>query len=242
MVDESCIDNELLIDLVEQHPVLWDKNTELYKNRVATQAAWKEIMIVFDPNFETKEEKTRQVFAKLIIQRWTHIRDSYSRSYKKIQGQKRSRTTKITKPYVYSKQLSFLQKIIQPNQKITRLPRITGNDSFESEDQDNNSEANESSESDSTQTDDIKATSSNTIAERISKRHVKNDVKPTDAKIMKFMDSYSNNEPKTMNRHLSFFYGILPTLDKFDEDEILEFQMGVLQLLKKIKSSRLNSE
>ncbi|CAK1584889.1 unnamed protein product [Parnassius mnemosyne] len=79
---------------------------ELYKNRVATQAD--EIMIVIDLNFEQKEEKTRQAFAK-IIQRWTHIRDNYNRSYEKIQDQKRSRNgAKTTIPYVYSEQLSFL--------------------------------------------------------------------------------------------------------------------------------------
>ncbi|XP_063535718.1 uncharacterized protein LOC134745575 [Cydia strobilella] len=237
MVDESSIDNELLINLVKLKPVLWDKTTELYKNRVATQAGWKEIMKAFDPTYETKEEKTRQAFAKLIIQRWTYIRDSYNRSYKKIQDQKRSGIAKTTKPYVYSKQLTFLQKVIQPNQTITNV--ITEN-STETEYQ-NNSEANEISETNSTETLDIKPTIlSNPIPNRIPKRHV-NDVSPVYAKVMK-MDCYSNNEPRTMNRHLSFFNGILPALDKFDEDEVLEFQMGVLQLLKKIKNCRQNRE
>lgn len=30
----------------------------------------------------------------------------------------------------------------------------------------------------------------------------------------------------------------MPSLDKYDDDEVLEFQMGVLQLMKKIKNSR----
>lgn len=67
MVEESSIDNELLISLVEQCPVLWDKTLELYKNRVATQAAWKGIMVIIDPNFETKEEKTRQALGMYIF-------------------------------------------------------------------------------------------------------------------------------------------------------------------------------
>lgn len=76
------------------------------------------------------------------------------------------------------------------------------------------------------------------IPKRVPKRSLKNMISPVDAKMMKFMESYSNNEPKTMNRHLSFFNGILPSLDKYDDDEVLEFQMGVLQLMKKIKISR----
>lgn len=36
------------------------------------------------------------------------------------------------------------------------------------------------------------------------------------------------------NRYLSFFHGVLPALEKFDENEILKFQMGVLLLISKI--------
>lgn len=80
------------------------------------------------------------------------------------------------------------------------------------------------------------------IPNRVPKRSLKNIISPVDAKMMKFMDSYSNNEPKTINRHLSFFNGIIPSLDQYDDDEVLEFQMGVLQLMKKIKNSRQISE
>ncbi|XP_004925760.2 uncharacterized protein LOC101739359 [Bombyx mori] len=236
MVDGSCIDNELLISLVEQKPILWDKTMEHYKNRVATRAAWKEIIIVINPDFEKKEVKTRQAFAKLIIQRWTHIRDNYNRSYKKIQDQKRSGSgAKTAKPYVYSKQLSFLQKIVQPKETISN--DTTENHNTETEKQKNNSEGNETLEANFVQTSDNMVKMS-PIPKSIHKRPMKNAVNPLDAKMMKFMDSYSYNESKTMNRHLSFFNGIIPTLDKFDDDEVLEFQMGVLQLLKNIKSSR----
>lgn len=67
MADESSIDNELLISLVEQKPVLWGKTMEMYKNRVETQAAWKEIMIILNPNFETTEEKARQGYGMYLL-------------------------------------------------------------------------------------------------------------------------------------------------------------------------------
>ncbi|XP_041982551.1 uncharacterized protein LOC121735704 [Aricia agestis] len=245
MVEEYSIDNELLISLVEQKPVLWDKTMELYKNRVATQAAWKEILVMIVPNLETKEEKTRQALAKLIMQKWTHIRDSYHRSYKKIQDQKRSGSGgKTAKPYVYSKQLSFLQKVIQPKEiicDVTAEYDTESDNSTEYENQKNDAEVNETFETYSIEThDNMTLTTESPIPKRIAKRSLENAISPVDAKIIKFMDSYSN-EPKTMNRHLSFFNGILPSLDKFDDDEVLEFQMGVLQLIKKIKNNRQNS-
>lgn len=40
------------------------------------------------------------------------------------------------------------------------------------------------------------------------------------------------------DRHLSFFRGIIPSLNTFNEDEILEFQMNVLQTIKSIKERK----
>jgi len=37
------------------------------------------------------------------------------------------------------------------------------------------------------------------------------------------------------NRHLSFFKGIIPSLQNLNEEETLVFQMGVLQLIANIK-------
>ena len=37
------------------------------------------------------------------------------------------------------------------------------------------------------------------------------------------------------NRHLSFFKGIIPSLQNFNEEETLEFQLGVLQLVANVK-------
>lgn len=129
---------------------------------------------------------------------------------------------------------------MQPKETISNV--ITENNNrderqHESENKKNYSEENETSEANSIQTQKNKAT-----MKPIPKRPMKNTVSPLDAKIMKFMDSYANNEPKPMNRHASFFNGIIPTLDKFDDDEVIDFQMGVMQLLKKIKSSRCRLE
>jgi hypothetical protein len=42
-------------------------------------------------------------------------------------------------------------------------------------------------------------------------------------------------EGNTPNRHLSFFQGIIPSLQTLDEDEIVQFQIGVLQLISNVK-------
>jgi len=46
------------------------------------------------------------------------------------------------------------------------------------------------------------------------------------------------NQP---NRHPSFFKGIIPSLQNFNEEETLEFQTGVLQLIANIKHRKPNN-
>lgn len=48
-------------------------------------------------------------------------------------------------------------------------------------------------------------------------------------------------EPTTTSPHISFFQGLMPHLNKFDDSEILEFQMGVLELISKINNKRKNT-
>jgi hypothetical protein len=55
-------------------------------------------------------------------------------------------------------------------------------------------------------------------------------------RIMKALEE--GNKP---NRHLSFFKSIIPSLENFNEEETLEFQMGVLQLIRNIKHRKPSS-
>ncbi|KAH9627914.1 hypothetical protein HF086_011396 [Spodoptera exigua] len=53
---------EVLIPLVEQRAVLWDKTLDVYKDKGLKLAAWREICCVFEPNFDKLEEKERKDF------------------------------------------------------------------------------------------------------------------------------------------------------------------------------------
>ncbi|KAJ8718700.1 hypothetical protein PYW08_002937 [Mythimna loreyi] len=215
MDDLLSIDNSLLISLVEKYPVLWDRTLDFYKNRAATQAAWKQVAKTCKPEYTTWDDVSRKAYDKLIKQRWTHIRDNYYRSYKKLQEQ-RITGSRPTKPYLYSKRLVFLEKIlpkIEPGRIAVNIKTENEQNYSESIDvSDNSLEANDNS--------------MNTNLEIVP---TYND----DAN-----DPISTEEPSATNRHLLFFKGILPSLANFDDNETIDFQMGVLKLLKKIKSGQ----
>lgn len=58
---------ELLISLVENRPVLWDKTQECYKNRQSSFAAWREICLALNEGFETMSEKEKNDFGNILF-------------------------------------------------------------------------------------------------------------------------------------------------------------------------------
>ncbi|XP_055843302.1 uncharacterized protein LOC129910074 [Episyrphus balteatus] len=49
--------------------------------------------------------------------------------------------------------------------------------------------------------------------------------------------SPTETDPGVFNRHTSFFQGLVPTLDKFDDDQVIEFQQAVIEVMKKVKKT-----
>lgn len=74
------INTELLISLVEERPVIWDKTLNLYKDKKSKESAWKEICVALNKDFEELEQKQRQNFGKL---KFLHILFQYNSGYNK---------------------------------------------------------------------------------------------------------------------------------------------------------------
>jgi hypothetical protein len=55
----SEVDLEMLISLVQEHPVLWDKTVEDYKDRIKTTNAWIEVFKHLNGGFEEMEDNKR---------------------------------------------------------------------------------------------------------------------------------------------------------------------------------------
>ena len=62
--EELAIDNELLIHLVQESPVLWDKTLETFKDRIATRNAWYEVCLHLRNDFDKLEDSKKNSFGK----------------------------------------------------------------------------------------------------------------------------------------------------------------------------------
>ncbi|KAG7211254.1 hypothetical protein KM043_010563 [Ampulex compressa] len=149
------------------------------------------------------------MFGKEVIKRWGNIRDSFVKSYKKLKEFKISSSGAMkVKKYVYSDQLQFLSKVIEERQMQDTL-----NDNARTRNKDSN--------------DSIEDFKPPKKAAASRKRR-----KPDELEVRMLKALKRSDQP---NRHMSFFSGIVPSLETLDDDEIIQFQIGVLQLIEKIK-------
>ncbi|KAI4454943.1 madf domain transcription factor [Holotrichia oblita] len=224
---------ELLITLIEERPVIWDKTLEIYKNKVLRETAWREICVILKDGFEEMNEKERQEFVKIVLKKWTQVRDSWSKDIKKRKDEKKSGSSASTyKPYKYSDQLAFLKKIID-----TTVGQESG-------------ETNEGVqgcvshfEKGTENAKDIQSTKEGSTNSNIETKHEKkNSAKrkqaEVDNKIIKFLDNVDVHKQKDEHPLLHFFKSLLPIASSLTVDETLQFQAGVINLLQNIKRQR----
>jgi hypothetical protein len=58
------MDVDLLISLVEVRPVLWDKTSNIYKDRIETKNAWKEVCMELNGDFVKYDDEQKNNYGK----------------------------------------------------------------------------------------------------------------------------------------------------------------------------------
>ncbi|XP_071580124.1 uncharacterized protein [Temnothorax nylanderi] len=214
MVKMAKIDNfdiKFLITLVEARPVLWDKTFEEYKDKILTKNAWAEICKELHTGFEEMSDREQNEFGKNVTKKWWNIRDGFIKSRKKQkEASKSGAGASNVKKYIYGDQLQFLIKVTDERQTDDSLSDKTQEVTAECSSQDKKNE-------------DVASFKK----PQPSTRKRKQD--PVEIK-MKFLEE---------NRYMSFFKGVIPSLNNFDDEETIQFQMGVLQLISNIKRQKL---
>ncbi|XP_049878851.1 uncharacterized protein LOC126375807 [Pectinophora gossypiella] len=63
---DNCLNQELLITLIQERPVIWDKTIDDYKNKRLKYDSWKEIFIHFQPTFEDLSGDEKNKFGMVV--------------------------------------------------------------------------------------------------------------------------------------------------------------------------------
>ncbi|XP_072384176.1 uncharacterized protein [Diabrotica undecimpunctata] len=208
------IDQELLITLVQNKPVLWDKTTDEYKDKRLTFEAWRDICKNINPTFEELPDTEKNTYGKLIMKKWSNIRDSFIKYHKKMMNYKSGSQPKYVRKYIYYDQMQFLIKIIQDHSTSSNMEA-------------------------SAVTERKKHEKQSTTNRR--KRKKTEELNEVDEKSYSFRSEEDDTQDFIENensRIMHFFRGIAPTIDSFCDDDIVDFQYEVLKIVRHLKEKR----
>lgn len=153
---------------------------------------------------------------KEVIRRWTNLRDAFAKSLKKMkEGKSSGSAAKKTRHYVYNDELNFLRKLYAERETSNSL-----------------SEDNGTVEDDHQLVEKVLASETEVInSESFKKPTATRKHKKVDEVELKILKALEPKEPEKLDPNMSFFQSLLPHLNKFNAEEILQFQMGVLQII-----------
>ncbi|XP_043483602.1 uncharacterized protein LOC122512050 [Leptopilina heterotoma] len=227
----DIIDTDALISIVQQKPALWDKTLEIFSDRNAKKNAWREVCEELNNDYEIMSDSDKNIYLKSIMNKWANLRDCFKRSMKNTNGSKKSGSgaSRVQK-YVFHDALSFLSKVYQ---STATVDSFNSADDFQEDSEirnlefsSQNMEMSQGMEEDSSMESQKKSKFVN------KKRRVTKD--EFEAKLLKALES----DDRKSNPHMSFFQGVIPHLEKFSSEEVLQFQMGVLQLISTINERK----
>ncbi|CAG9569905.1 unnamed protein product [Danaus chrysippus] len=199
-----------LIHAVQERPCLWDKTSEIYKDRLERRAAWEQVFTLLEEKYEEMSSQEKRFTGEHILNKWTNIRDTFVKSLKSKAGRPRRK-------YLLYDHLKFLIKVTATEEDCTEY---------------NNDESYiyMKPEKLSPQEPSKKRSKKSEYDEPKQKEYDKND--------MDFVEVDECNDPRIMNEDEAFFASLLPSVVKYNEDERLEFRMEVLAIMKRIKDKR----
>ncbi|CAL1272148.1 unnamed protein product [Larinioides sclopetarius] len=217
----ELIDNEFLISLIQERPVLWDKTLEIYRDRTATENAWREVCREIRDDFERLEEKERKNFGKEVMKRWKNLRDAFYKAEKKAKEDRTSGSqASKRRKYIFNNELKFFKKIFE---KAATTENFTIEEGSRTESEGSLQQLESMEPERSLITEAKEKTVSNTQARR---RH-----KKLDEIDLKILNALEKSAPEKPNSQMSFFHSLLRHTENFDNDEWLQFQVEVLRVI-----------
>lgn len=176
---------------------------------------------------------------QLVVKRWNNIRDQWLKWRNRDKHSKKSgaAASKLRK-YLYHEQLNFLEKGLYRRATDSSMAdnEHTGEAESQQQTEERQSAADQRETPDATeqtsQTLSAKTPAVKTTSVQQSARKRKRGLDEFELRMLKSIEAGDQED-----RNMQFFKGILPSVQKFTDNQIVDFQMGVLQVIKNIQNT-----
>lgn len=149
----------------------------------------------------------------MLMRKWTNIRDAWKKTFPEHKR----------KPYIYKGHLKFLEKNF--SRTTNRKTSNADEDAFEGIDEDSD-----------TGTETSFIATNTTYEKRLIEKGNSEEANEANIQIMN-VKSVSDD-----SLHVMFIKGLLPNLSKLNDEEVLDFQIGVMNLLQQIRKNSTSKE
>ncbi|KAK2585156.1 hypothetical protein KPH14_008660 [Odynerus spinipes] len=208
---------------MRKKPMLWDTNLKDYKNQLLKKKAWIEVCKIACPSYVEKSEDERKQIVKNMHIKWKNLRDAYIRHIRLVTTSRKERKSQRIKPYIYTKQMDFLRRIINCRPTSNSLRSMDRND-----DVSNDSDSME--ETTSTSVDINQTTSMSPSLGRRETRLENKSIGSVDYEQQQQVQS-GHHEFQEENDDMAFYRSLLPTLRMLRPEQKLNFRIDVMKLL-----------
>ncbi|KAG5862539.1 hypothetical protein JTB14_020196 [Gonioctena quinquepunctata] len=171
---------------------------------------------------------------QLVVKRWNNIRDQWLRWKNRDKNSKKSgaAASKLRK-YLYHEQLNLGLYHRSTDSSMAYKHTDEGESQQQTEElQSDQGTATPDATKQTSQTPSTKIPTVKTTSMQQSTRKRKRTPDGIELRMLK-----SNEAGDQEDRHMQFFKGILPPVQKFTDNQIVDFQMGVLQVIKNIQNT-----
>lgn len=158
----------------------------------------------------------------MVMKKWTNMKDSWIKYDKKINECKSGSSAKKIRKYMFYDEMMFLKKNVEHRKTDSNMTEHVHDSSLSNENFDS-AVPNQSSSGYTERSETQRA-----------KKKRKNELSEVDIRFMKFMDSAERDEKKK-SRSMNFFMGIADTVDKFSDENMIDFQFQVISIIKNIQ-------
>lgn len=153
-----------------------------------------------------------------VFKKWKNVKDNFFKYLTKIKTKRSGSAASAIKKYHLFEQLTFLRKIAPAETQSS----IATNSATQNQEE----PAPEESPNENQHSIEINEPNSS----KTSRRKRKPDEFETEV-----LNIIKNDRKEQDNRHLSFFKSLLPSLEKFNDQQVLQFQSRVLQIITEIQ-------
>ncbi|XP_031764057.2 uncharacterized protein LOC113514524 [Galleria mellonella] len=222
----ASIDVEQFIQEIKSRPVLYDKSLPEYTNRRRKEDMWLEICSKIIPDWESIDEREKDIICRDIQLKWKHIRDNFRREFQIQKKIKCGLATQTKKIYRYYTQLQFLKATINYSDSITSGDRASQRETDE--------EGSDSTPSTSKKSKTIMYQRKNKKIQNL-KRNKKGKITSIEKheQVLKPKPKNSSDQEEADDEDRSFCISLVKSLKKMSDEAKLNAKIDILNVIRR---------